>query len=70
MADPTADERRAFFNDLFLGEAVKPPKQAKSSENLVSLAFNFTLFPNLLKLINNIWLFLVSTNIIMINLFS
>ena len=54
MADPTADERRAFFNDLFLGEAVKPPKPAKSSENLVSVAFNFALFPNLLKLINNI----------------
>ena len=53
MADPTSDERRVFFNDLFLGEAVKPPKPAKSSENLVSVAFNFTLFPNLLKLINN-----------------
>ena len=33
MADPTSDERRAFFHNMFLVEAVQPPKQKKSSMN-------------------------------------
>ena len=34
IADPTSDERRAFFHDLFLQEAVQRPKPKKSSMNI------------------------------------